>query len=49
MVVSVIAGATTPQQVRTNAAAAAWEPTSEDLATLDEIFPSPRRRAAGAA
>ena len=49
MVVSVIAGATTPEQVRTNATAADWEPTPEDLAALDEIFPSPRRRAAGAA
>ncbi|ROS73540.1 aldo/keto reductase [Cellulomonas sp. PhB143] len=40
-VASVIAGATTPDQVRQNAAAAAWEPTPEDLAALDEIFPRP--------
>ncbi len=36
-VASVIAGATTPQQVRANVAAGAWRPTSEDLARLDEI------------
>src|SRR5437763_499657 len=41
MVVSVIAGATTPEQVRTNATAADWEPTPEDLAARHEIFPSP--------
>jgi aryl-alcohol dehydrogenase-like predicted oxidoreductase len=34
---SVIAGASTPEQVRTNAAAADWIPTTEDLATLDRI------------
>ena len=33
-VTSVIAGATTPEQVRANAAAGAWEPTPEDLAAL---------------
>ena len=37
---SVIAGATTPDQVRANAAAAsAWTPTAEDLATIDALFP----------
>jgi len=36
-VASVIAGATTPEQVRTNVAAAAWRPTPEDLAALDAI------------
>ena len=36
---SVIAGATKPEQVRQNAAAGAWAPTTEDLAELDEIFP----------
>ncbi|MBN9150017.1 MAG: aldo/keto reductase [Cryobacterium sp.] len=37
---SVIAGATTPDQVRQNAAAAtAWVPTAADLAEIDEIFP----------
>lgn len=40
-VASVIAGATTPQQVAANVAAAAWQPRAEDLAELDEIFPSP--------
>jgi Predicted oxidoreductases (related to aryl-alcohol dehydrogenases) len=34
---SVIAGATSPEQVRANAAAAAWIPTAEDLATLDQL------------
>ena len=36
-VASVIAGATTPEQVRANAAAAAWTPTADDLAQLDAI------------
>jgi aryl-alcohol dehydrogenase-like predicted oxidoreductase len=38
---SVIAGATTPEQVRQNAAAADWAPTGADLAELDRIFPVP--------
>ncbi len=38
---SVIAGATTPEQVRQNAAAAEWTPSDEDLAELDRIFPRP--------
>jgi aryl-alcohol dehydrogenase-like predicted oxidoreductase len=42
MVSSVIAGATTPDQVRANAEAGLWEPTDDDLAALDEIVPSPR-------
>jgi aryl-alcohol dehydrogenase-like predicted oxidoreductase len=33
-IVSVIAGATKPEQVRANAAAGAWEPTPSDLAAL---------------
>jgi Predicted oxidoreductases (related to aryl-alcohol dehydrogenases) len=33
-VTSVIAGATKPEQVRANVAAAAWEPADEDLAAL---------------
>lgn len=37
MVGSVIAGATSGDQVRTNAAALRWEPTAEDLAELDEV------------
>jgi aryl-alcohol dehydrogenase-like predicted oxidoreductase len=36
-VASIIAGATTPDQVRANAAAAAWTPTADDLAQLDTI------------
>jgi aryl-alcohol dehydrogenase-like predicted oxidoreductase len=38
-VASVIAGATKPEQVRANAAAARWQPTAEDLRELDRIFP----------
>ena len=37
VVSSVIAGATTPEQVRANAAAGHWEPTPEDMAALDTI------------
>ena len=36
-VASVISGATSGEQVRTNAAALRWEPTEEDLVELDEI------------
>lgn len=36
-VASVIAGATSGDQVRTNAAAMRWQPTPDDLALLDEI------------
>jgi aryl-alcohol dehydrogenase-like predicted oxidoreductase len=36
-VACVIAGATTGDQVRANAAAIRWEPTSDDLAELDAI------------
>ncbi|MBX6355893.1 MAG: aldo/keto reductase [Micromonosporaceae bacterium] len=36
-VASVIAGATTPEQVRANVAAAAWRPGPEDLAALDAL------------
>ncbi|GER23515.1 oxidoreductase [Zafaria cholistanensis] len=38
-VASVIAGATRPEQVRENAAAAGWVPTPQDEAALEEIFP----------
>ena len=41
-VVSVIAGASQPEQVLANVAAAEWQPTPEDLAELDGITPSPR-------
>ncbi|MEU6206316.1 aldo/keto reductase [Micromonospora musae] len=37
-VTSVIAGATTPEQVRANAAAGSWQPTDEDLEVLREIL-----------
>lgn len=36
-VASVISGATSGDQVRTNAAALQWDPTADDLAVLDEI------------
>jgi aryl-alcohol dehydrogenase-like predicted oxidoreductase len=38
-VASVIAGATSPDQLRANAAAGEWEPSEDDLAELDEIVP----------
>jgi aryl-alcohol dehydrogenase-like predicted oxidoreductase len=38
----VIAGATTPEQVRANAAAAsAWTPSQADLDEIDGLFPAP--------
>jgi len=37
---SVIAGATKPEQVRANAAAATWTPSEEDLAALDSLLAS---------
>jgi aryl-alcohol dehydrogenase-like predicted oxidoreductase len=40
---SVIAGATTPEQVTANAAATQWHPTPDDLLALDEICPPGRR------
>jgi aryl-alcohol dehydrogenase-like predicted oxidoreductase len=36
-VASVIAGATTPEQVAANAAAGAWQPSGQDLSDLDKI------------
>ena len=41
---SVIAGATTPEQVKANAAAAEWVPSAEDLADLDRVVPALARR-----
>ncbi|MGX1701404.1 aldo/keto reductase [Microbacterium sp. NPDC055357] len=39
---SVIAGATSPEQVESNAAAAtAWSPTADDIAAIDALFPLP--------
>jgi aryl-alcohol dehydrogenase-like predicted oxidoreductase len=40
-VASVIAGATSPEQVRSNAQAADWKLTAEDLAEIDELFADP--------
>jgi aryl-alcohol dehydrogenase-like predicted oxidoreductase len=40
VVSSVIAGATRPEQVRANAAAARWQPTDADLAELKELLGS---------
>lgn len=41
-VASVIAGATRPEQVTQNAAAATrWKPTDDDIARIDEILPPP--------
>ncbi|HEY1524485.1 MAG TPA: aldo/keto reductase [Solirubrobacteraceae bacterium] len=37
-VASVIAGATRPEQVKANAAAAAWQPSHEDMAALDRLL-----------
>ena len=36
---SVIAGATSPEQVRANAAAGEWEPAPAELAEIDKIMP----------
>lgn len=41
-VASVIAGATSVEQVRANVAAGTWHPSADDLAALDGIVPSPR-------
>jgi aryl-alcohol dehydrogenase-like predicted oxidoreductase len=38
---SVIAGATSPEQVKANAAAASWVPSADELAGLDRIAPGP--------
>ena len=40
---SVIAGATTPEQVKANAAASDWVPAPDDLAELDRVVPPPGR------
>lgn len=42
-VAGVIAGATSPGQVRQNAAAISWTPGPQDEAELDAIFPPPER------
>ena len=38
---SVIAGATSPEQVKANAAAADWIPSATELAELDRLVPPP--------
>ncbi len=38
---SVIAGATKPEQVKTNSAAARWTPSQDDLAALNDLLGSP--------
>jgi aryl-alcohol dehydrogenase-like predicted oxidoreductase len=40
---SVIAGATSPEQVKANAEAASWIPSADDLADLDQLVPGPPR------
>jgi aryl-alcohol dehydrogenase-like predicted oxidoreductase len=41
---SVIAGATSPDQVKANAAAGGWIPRDEQLAEIDEMVPPPARQ-----
>jgi aryl-alcohol dehydrogenase-like predicted oxidoreductase len=43
-VASVIAGATSPDQVRANVDAGRWRPSSDDLDALDAVAPSCRPR-----
>jgi aryl-alcohol dehydrogenase-like predicted oxidoreductase len=40
---SVIAGATSPEQVKANVQAARWEPGGDELADLDRVVPPPAR------
>jgi aryl-alcohol dehydrogenase-like predicted oxidoreductase len=40
VITSVIAGATKPDQVRANVAAAEWEPSDDDVATLNDLLRS---------
>jgi aryl-alcohol dehydrogenase-like predicted oxidoreductase len=40
---SVIAGATSPEQVKANAEAANWEPGADEVADLDRLVPPPPR------
>jgi aryl-alcohol dehydrogenase-like predicted oxidoreductase len=39
---SVIAGATSPEQVKANAEAASWQPSAEQLAAISAIMPPPQ-------
>jgi len=40
---SVIAGATSAEQVKANAAAAEWEPSAGELAEINALIPPPSR------
>jgi aryl-alcohol dehydrogenase-like predicted oxidoreductase len=40
---SVIAGATSPEQVKANVAAAEWVPSADELAEIDRLVPPPAR------
>lgn len=42
-VASVIAGATSPEQVRANAAAVGWRLTADELQEIDRLAPPPAR------
>jgi aryl-alcohol dehydrogenase-like predicted oxidoreductase len=42
---SVIAGATSPEQVKANAAAAEWVPSADELAEIDRLVPPPAKAA----
>ena len=41
---SVIAGAMSPEQIKANADAGAWEPTAQEVAEIDALVPPPARR-----
>jgi aryl-alcohol dehydrogenase-like predicted oxidoreductase len=43
VVASVIAGATTPEQIRANAAAARWSPSDGDLTALNDLLGAAKR------
>ena len=43
VIASVIAGATKPEQVHANAAAARWSPSDEDVAALNDLLGVPQR------
>jgi aryl-alcohol dehydrogenase-like predicted oxidoreductase len=40
---SVIAGATSPEQVKANAQAASWIPSADEFADLERLVPGPGR------
>jgi aryl-alcohol dehydrogenase-like predicted oxidoreductase len=39
-IASVIAGATKPEQIRRNVEAGRWQPSDDDRAQIDAIFPA---------